>query len=426
MEIKKKLRTMRTVTDSRWLMIVALSFIIYHLSFSTAGAQEPRAELTLQDQSKVYYNIDDLKSIDVSGTTITVVPKTGNAVVYDRKVTNIAFIPSGNSHQLSPNTQRLLSYLQSIYGVKTLSAAMANVNWNTYEAQWVFKHTGRWPAINCFDFIHHVWSSPGGWIDYSNSSVVENWHNQGGIVAAMWHWNVPANDGQNYAFYYGNDANKKNEQTTFDVRKIFEPNSSEYQRMVSDIDKIISYLKPLQQKDIPVIWRPLHEAGGKWFWWGMDAEACKELWRVMYQRFQQAGLNNIIWAFTPAASWGRPFSDGFLWYPGDEYVDIVGFDIYNVWSAQSIYTDYFHLLEQQCRGKLVGLTEFGNVAQLSQQWQAGAKWLFFMPWYDYGRTNNPNAAAFNQQDHSSANITWWKNAWAQDYVLSRDQVNYRR
>ena len=426
MEIKKKLRTMRTVTDSRWLMIVALSFIIYHLSFSTAGAQEPRAELTLQDQSKVYYNIDDLKSIDVSGTTITVVPKTGNAVVYDRKVTNIAFIPSGNSHQLSPNTQRLLSYLQSIYGVKTLSATMANVNWNTYEAQWVFKHTGRWPAMNCFDFIHHVWSSPGGWIDYSNSSVVENWHNQGGIVAAMWHWNVPANDGQNYAFYYGNDANKKNEQTTFDVRKIFEPNSSEYQRMVSDIDKIISYLKPLQQKDIPVIWRPLHEAGGKWFWWGMDAEACKELWRVMYQRFQQAGLNNIIWAFTPAASWGRPFSDGFLWYPGDEYVDIVGFDIYNVWSAQSIYTDYFHLLEQQCPGKLVGLTEFGNVAQLSQQWQAGAKWLFFMPWYDYGRTNNPNAAAFNQQDHSSANITWWKNAWAQDYVLSRDQVNYRR
>ena len=424
MEIKKKLRTMRTVTDSRWLMIVALSFIIYHLSFSTAGAQEPRAELTLQDQSKVYYNIDDLKSIDVSGTTITVVPKTGNAVVYDRKVTNIAFIPSGNSHQLSPNTQRLLSYLQSIYGVKTLSAAMANVNWNTNEAQWVFKHTGRWPAINCFDFIHHVWSSPGGWIDYSNSSVVENWHNQGGIVAAMWHWNVPANDGQNYAFYYGNDADKKNEQTTFDVRKIFEPNSSEYQRMVSDIDKIISYLKPLQQKDIPVIWRPLHEAGGKWFWWGMDAEACKELWRVMYQRFQQAGLNNIIWAFTPAASWGRPFSDGFLWYPGDEYVDIVGFDIYNVWSAQNIYTDYFHLLEQQCPGKLVGLTEFGNVAQLSQQWQAGAKWLFFMPWYDYGRTNNPNEAAFNQQDHSSANITWWKNAWAQDYVLSRDQVNY--
>jgi len=47
-----------------------------------------------------------------------------------------------------------------------------------------------------------------------------------------------------------------------------------------------------------------------------------------------------------------------------------------------------------------------------------------MPWYDYGRTNNPNEAAFNQQDHSNANITWWKNAWAQDYVLSRDQVNY--
>ena len=136
--------------------------------------------------------------------------------------------------QRSPEAQLLLDYLRSIYGHKILSGAMANVNWNINEAQWVYKHTGRWPAINCFDFIHHVWSSPGGWIDYSNTSVVEDWHRQGGIVAAMWHWNVPANDGKNYAFYAGS----KSDQTNFGVRKIFEPQSSEYALMIKDIDQV--------------------------------------------------------------------------------------------------------------------------------------------------------------------------------------------
>lgn len=405
-----------------WLLCLPLS--VSYAQNTTPDDTRNQAELTLSDETKRYYNTDEVKSIDIDGTRVIVVPPTGQPDIYDNQVTNITFIKAAHPAKLSPNAQRLLNYLNSIYGQKTLSGTMANVNWNINEARWVYKHTGRWPAINCFDFLHHIWSSPGGWIDYSNTSVVEDWYNNGGIVAAMWHWNVPANDGSNYAFYYGNDPNKKNEQTNFDVRKIFDPNSSEYKLMIQDIDKIIGYLKPLRQKDIPVIWRPLHEAGGMWFWWGMDAAACIELWHVMYQRFQAAGLNNIIWAFTPAASWGQPFRKGFDWYPGDDYVDIVGFDIYNVSNAQTIKSDYFQLLQQQCPTKLVALTECGNVATMSQQWQAGAKWLFFMPWYDYGRTNNPNSSDFSSQEHLNANINWWKDAWAKDFVLSRDQVDW--
>lgn len=321
--------------------------------------------------------------------------------------------------QRSPEAQLLLDYLRSIYGHKILSGAMANVNWNINEAQWVYKHTGRWPAINCFDFIHHVWSSPGGWIDYSNTSVVEDWHRQGGIVAAMWHWNVPANDGKNYAFYAGS----KSDQTNFDVRKIFEPQSSEYALMIKDIDQVAAYLKPLADKGIPVLWRPLHEAGGQWFWWGRDAKACCELWRVMYERFQAAGLNNLIWVWTHAAAWAQPFSVGMNWYPGDQYVDIVGFDLYNVTNATSCNTDYFQFLVGQCPDKLAAITECGNVAPIADQWNAGARWLFFMPWYDYNRTNNTSSAAFNQTGHSCADINWWKKAWNTPEVLSRDQVD---
>ena len=63
-------------------------------------------------------------------------------------------------------------------------------------------------------------------------------------------------------------------------------------------------------------------------------------------------------------------------------------------------------------------------ATISSQWKAGAKWLFFMPWYDYRRTNDPASAAFNDQSHSSASISWWKDAFNCDFVLSREDVKY--
>ena len=194
--------------------------------------------------------------------------------------------------------------------------------------------------------------------------------------------------------------------------------------MVKDIDQIASYLKPLKDKGIPVIWRPLHEAGGQWFWWGRDAAACNRLWLLMFERFEAAGLDNLIWAWTHSAAWSKPFSEGMKWYPGDEYVDIVGFDLYNLTSAQSCYKDYFLWLQQQCPDKLVAITECGNIPSLASQWSAGAKWLMFMPWYDYGRTNNPSSSAFSSQEHSCAPVSWWQDAWKQDFVLSRDQVEY--
>lgn len=318
----------------------------------------------------------------------------------------------------SAETQRLADLLLKIQGKKMLSGTMANVNWNINEAQWVYKHTGKWTALNGFDFIHHVYSSQGGWIDYTNTSVVEQWHAEGGIVTIMWHWNVPANNGTNYAFNYGTNP----DETTFDVRKIFDPASSEYALMMKDIDQIAGYLKLLQEKHIPVLWRPLHEAGGMWFWWGRDATACNELWKVMYQRFEQAGLDNLIWVWTSAASWGKPYNDGYRWYPGDDYVDIVSIDAYNNNDAYNIYSTCYQMLVTESPNKLIALTECGNVADISAQWNSGAQWLYFMPWYDWERTNNPNSSAFNITTHNSASIAWWNNAFSCDFVLTREDV----
>ncbi|MCQ2064386.1 MAG: glycoside hydrolase family 26 protein [Bacteroidaceae bacterium] len=322
---------------------------------------------------------------------------------------------SQETRQMSAEAQALLQCLKEIEGKKTLSGTMANVNWNINEAKWVYQHTGKWPALNCFDYIHHIFSSPGGWMDYSNIKEIYNWYHQGGVVAIMWHWNVPANQSGQYSFYWGTESDK----TLFDVRKIFEPESDEYKLMMKDIDIVISFLKPLKERNIPILWRPLHEAGGKWFWWGMDPEACNELWRVMYRRFQDAGLDNLIWVWTQAAAWNMPYSEGYKWYPGDEYVDIVSIDIYNNNSSSNIYNSCYKFLRNYSPDKLVALTECGNVPTISKQWKAGSKWLFFMPWYDYGRTSDPKSEAFKSTDHSYCNADWWTEAFSNDFVLSR-------
>lgn len=328
----------------------------------------------------------------------------------------VSGISAQESRQLSPEAENLLQYLKEIEGEKTLSGTTANVNWNINEAKWVNKHTGKWPALNFFDFIHLPFS-PSNWIDYSNITEVYNWHKNGGIVGCMWHWNMPTNDGQDWTCTPGTG----NKETGFDVRKIFEPESAEYKQMMNDIDKVASTLKKLNQRKIPVLWRPLHEAGGMWFWWGLDADACNELWRVMYKRFHEAGLNNLIWVWTSAAAWNRPYSEGYKWYPGDEYVDIVGIDIYNNSSASNIYSTCYKMLRKKSPDKLIALTECGSLAPISQQWKAGARWLYFAPWYDYERTNKTSSEAFKSTEHQHCNVEWWNDAFSNDYVLTRDE-----
>lgn len=328
----------------------------------------------------------------------------------------VGFTQAQETRQLSAEAEALLQCFHEIYGEKIISGCTANVNWNINEAKWVYQHTGKWPAINFFDFIHLPFS-PANWIDYTNVTEVVNWHKNGGIVGCMWHWNMPTNDGQNWTCTPGTDDN----QTSFDVRKIFEPESNEYKQMIKDIDKVASTLKKLKQRKIPVLWRPLHEAGGRWFWWGLDAEACNELWRVMYDRFtNHHGLNNLIWVWTSAAEWNKPYSDGYKWYPGDEYVDIVGIDIYNNSSTSNIRTKCFNMLKQNSPDKLIALTECGSLAKIGAQWRGGSKWLYFAPWYDYERTNKPDSEAFQSTDHTHCNAAWWQEAFSNDYVLTRE------
>ena len=91
---------------------------------------------------------------------------------------------------------------------------MANVAWNVEESEQVYQWTGKYPALNCFDYIHLQSSAEGSWIDYGDITPVSQWWNNGGLVAAMWHWNVPTSNGS------GNLTTYK-DQTSFDIRQCF-------------------------------------------------------------------------------------------------------------------------------------------------------------------------------------------------------------
>ena len=324
--------------------------------------------------------------------------------------------------QATPEAQRLYAVLRQLYGQKALSGVVANVDWNVKEAENVYEWTGRWPAINVFDFINIHASkdvNKKGWLDYSDMKPVNDWAKAGGVVGAMWHWQVRANNGVDMTCSPGAKPNE----TIFDASKVDDPASADYRQMVKDIDQVAGYLKMMQKQGIAVIWRPLHEGagntyefegGGAWFWWGAHGPSVyKKLWRFMYDRLvNHHKLNNLIWV------WNSQMDDG-EWYPGDDVVDIVGRDNYK--ALQYPLMKEFRQLQAEYPTKLITLAECGNGDEVhmslwSKIWKEGSRWSWFMTWYDYAYN------AGQSDEHQYAGQDWWKDAFLSGTVVDRDEM----
>ena len=418
----------------------------------------------------------------------------------------------------SAKAVKLYNYLLDNFETKTLSAMMADVAWNTEMSEKVYGWTGKYPAINCFDYVHLPASVAGAdWINYGDITPVKDWSDKGGIVAAMWHWNVPKKvvgeasstqiwkgetvmpgdwsgnvqmtddaakavfadaqvgqvirvavkdvaegaqgsfknsgwseiasgtdyfdisgdytllitedilkslqeggliiGGHDYtavAVYLENngtalDPNKDyafyKADTEFDATNATVEGTWENKVFTEDLKNAAAYLKLLRDADIPVLWRPFHEAAGGWFWWGKDAASFKSLWIAMFNYFKTEGLDNLIWVWTTEGNDAD-------WYPGDQYVDIVGRDVYNKETADCV-SEYTSIAENY-GNKIVSLSECGTVGLISEQWASGARWSWFMPWYD--GTNEDGSPVVH------ADEAWWKDAMSQEFVVSREEL----
>ena len=275
-------------------------------------------------------------------------------------------------HQfLLDNFQRRI--ISGVMTLKSLSTTSGNAQ---NEISWLYEKTGKKPALLGLDFMDHTGAVQPKWIN--NPDVIQDaiaWNSSNGIVALCWHWRDPSHITN--GFY--------TEKTDFDPRKIFEPQSAEYAAMMRDMDIVAGYLRTLQENDVPVIWRPLHEASGRWFWWGSQGpEACKKIWQIMFDKFvNEHELRNLIWVWTSEAG-----SNAANWYPGDEYVDMIGLDVYDEGNHGS-QMPAFEAFKKIFNGKkMLALSECGSIPEMAAMKKDRTIWSYYMPWYGT-HTKNP-------------------------------------
>ncbi|QIP13580.1 mannan endo-1,4-beta-mannosidase [Spirosoma aureum] len=274
--------------------------------------------------------------------------------------------------QATRSTRGLFSYLVDQYGSKVISGQQDDV-------EYVLEKTGKEPAIGSFDLIDY---SPTrvqfGANPQRTSEAIIKWAKKGegrGIISLMWHWNAPAdliNQSPDKLWWRGfyTDA------TTFDIDAVLaDRNSEQYRLILRDMDAIASQLKKFQAADVPVLWRPLHEASGGWFWWGAKGSgAFKELWHILYDRLTNYHqLHNLIWVYTATDTFNPD------WYPGDQYVDIVGEDIYAD-STANMSGNWASAQNQLNGKKLVALSETGNLPNPDKIRGFGTWWSWFTVW----------------------------------------------
>lgn len=300
--------------------------------------------------------------------------------------------PSLIDSQASSNTHTLMNYLTSMYGSKTIAGQQGNVGSNEVfpSASYLTKSGGLIPAARGSDFIEYspsrlqYGSNPNG-----ETERLISWAKQtGGIVNMMWHWNAPSGlinqPGKEWWRGFYTDS------TTFDVQAaLANPNGSDYQLLIRDIDAIGTQLKKFQDNNIPVLWRPLHEAQGGWFWWGAKGpQAFKNLWSLMYNRLTNVdGLHNLIWVYTSSSA-----DDGFRdWYPGDNMVDVIGEDVYTD-ASSSMSGQWYDLRDEYNGKKMITLSETGTLPNANLMRQRGIDWSWASPWSVTDTVNNYSAA----------------------------------
>lgn len=271
------------------------------------------------------------------------------------------------------NTKRLMSFLTDNYGKYTLAGQFADKGRYSKELWAIQQATGnKIPAILGLDLMEYT---PSRVEKGSTSKTVEyaiEFDQLGGIISMCWHWNAPTKYLTTKEPWYSGFYTKA---TTIDLAKIMNGEDKEgYDLLISDIDAIAEQLKRIQEAGVPLLWRPLHEASGGWFWWGAaGSDAYKELWKLLYDRLTNYHkINNLIWV------WNGQNKD---WYPGDEFVDIIGEDIY---PGEKVYTSqigkFNAALDYTDTNKIIAMTENGCLFDPDLAFRDDARWAWFSTW----------------------------------------------
>jgi hypothetical protein len=255
----------------------------------------------------------------------------------------------------SPEARAVLDYLYEMQGKKTL-AGQIWVPWGEDGFKYIERETGKLPAIQGHDYLDPRTNK-------RENEVAIEWWRSGGIPTFMWHWGAPTK-GPGYP----------QSKMGIDISRCFEEGTPEHKAMWDDLKRTADLLSELRDAGVPVLWRPMHEFDGGWFWYGMGTnEQFIRLWRTMFDYFaKERGLNNLIWVLCHS---GRPRAG---WDPGKEYYDLVGVDTYTHDMQPLLYK---WVKTTYGEAGPIPLHECGKIPDPDESHAGGTPWSWWMVWH---------------------------------------------
>lgn len=110
-----------------------------------------------------------------------------------------------------------------------------------------------------------------------------------------------------------------------------------------ELDQVLNIIN--NDLGFPIVYRPFHEMDGNWFWWGTQATNHSPQLYIDFYRltvdYMRNKSNLILFGWTPNEKINSSY------YPGDDYVDLVGIDAY----SQNVTT---------LKNNLIDLTKFAT------------------------------------------------------------------
>lgn len=333
-------------------------------------------------------------------------------------------------------TQSLMAYLAENYGEHIISGQQEIYSGGPHGLETEFEYlkdtTGHYPAIRGFDYGNFCCPLYGS-DDGSTYRIIDWVKNKGGIATASYHINVPK-DFASYTIGTKMDWAQSTytaKDTDFSPSKAATAGTKENEYYLSTLQTLAKEFNKLEVEGIPVIWRPLHEAeggggeNGSWFWWGREGSAAyKKLWIYTYETLtNELNCHNLIWEWN-----SYNFATSKDWYPGDAYVDIIGYDKYSCtdWSTGSaryyhndspFSSTFYGIMEKYDSAKMISLAENDCFSTPEKMQEEKAGWLYFCTWYDGGSdtTDFLSNPTFNTKEDTIA-------MYQSDYCITLDEL----
>jgi mannan endo-1,4-beta-mannosidase len=230
--------------------------------------------------------------------------------------------------------------------------------------------TGEWPGIIGLDYEWARSFTPDQ-LSKANDVLID-YAREGGIVTVTFTPQNPwFNDETNLAANPGSPTGPSGTVSSLppgaSLDDLLIPEKPVHAAWMRKLDRIAGALQELKNAGVVVLFRPMQEMNGNWFWWGIashpsDPEPYIQVYRAMHDYFtNEKGLDNLIWVYSPVSTYGNNTRTSSVFravdwaYPGDSYVDIVAGTNY---ADDMSISDYAAYLEM---GKPLGMAEFGPV-----------------------------------------------------------------